>query len=96
MLIAPVVLGTIIVTIILYVYNRKLASQVAYYTGMILMVLTGTAIFGGTMYLVTNPEVIHQLPYSGIIDRAIQRGIDQGLKNVPNLPEIKALLTPGP
>ena len=96
MLIAPVAVGTIIVTVILYVYNRKLASQVAYYTGLILMILTGTAIFGGTMYLLTNPEAIRQLPYSGIIDRAIQQGLDQGLKNVPNIPALKNLLTPTP
>jgi tRNA A-37 threonylcarbamoyl transferase component Bud32 len=96
MLIAPVVVVTIIVTIILYIANRRLASQVAYYTGMILMALTGTAIFGGTMYLVTNPELIHQLPYSDIIDRAIQRGIDQGLKKMPDIPALKRLLTPTP
>ncbi len=96
LLVAPVVVGTLIATIILYVANRKLASQVAYYTGLILMVLTGTAIFGGTMYLVTNPEMIRQMPYSGIIDRAIQKGLNEGLKNVPNVPGLKDLLTPTP
>ncbi|CAG0932730.1 eukaryotic-like serine/threonine-protein kinase [Thermoflexales bacterium] len=95
-LIAPVVVGTIIVTIILYVTNRKLASQVAYHTGLILMVLTGTAIFGGTMYLLTNPEVIQQLPYSRLIDQALERGLSEGLKNLPDIPELKDLLTPAP
>jgi hypothetical protein len=60
------------------------------------MVLTGTAIFGGMMYLMTNPELIRQTPYSRLIDRAIERGLNEGLKNVPNIPELKDLLTPGP
>ena len=99
MLIAPVVLGTIIVTIILYVANRPLASQVAYYTGLVLMVLTGTAIFGGMMFIVTQPEAIRNLPFASVIDRAVQKGLSEGLKNVPNLPDIPALknlLTPTP
>jgi serine/threonine protein kinase len=99
MLVAPVVLGTIIVTIILYVANRKLASQVAYYMGLVLMVLTGTAIFAGTMFLLTQPEAIRNLPFASYIDQAIQKGLNEGLKNVPNLPEIpalKKLLTPTP
>jgi serine/threonine protein kinase len=99
MLIAPVVVGTIIVTIILYVANRKLASQVAYYTGLVLMVLTGTAIFAGTMFIVTQPEAIRNLPFASVIDEAVQKGLNEGLKNVPNLPDIPALknlLTPTP
>ncbi len=99
MLIAPVVAGTIIVTIILYVANRKLASQVAYYTGLVLMVVTGITIFAGTMFIVTQPEAIRSLPFASVIDRAIQKGLNEGLKNVPNLPDIPALknlLTPTP
>jgi serine/threonine protein kinase len=99
MLVAPVVVGTIIVTIILYIANRKLASQVAYYTGLVLMVLAGTAIFGGMMVMVTNPEMIRQSPFTRIIDQAIEKGLSEGLKNVPNLPDIPALkdlLTPTP
>jgi hypothetical protein len=60
------------------------------------MVLTGTAIFGGTMYLLTNPEVIQQLPYSRLIDQALERGLSEGLKNLPDIPELKDLLTPAP
>ena len=103
LLTAPVIVGTVVMTIILYVANRKLASQVAYYAGLILVVLTGTAIFSGMMYLVTQPELIRQAPYAGVIDRAIQQGIDQGLreglKNVPalpTLPSFKDILTPTP
>jgi hypothetical protein len=99
MLIAPVALGTIIVTIILYIANRQLASQVSYYTGLVLMVLTGMAIFAGTLFIVTQPAAIHSLPFASVIDQAIQRGLNEGLKNVPNLPEIPALknlLTPTP
>jgi hypothetical protein len=99
MLVAPVVVGTIIVTIILYVTNRKLASEVAYYTGMVLMAVTGTAIFGGMLFIVMQPEAIRNLPFASMIDRAVQKGLNEGLKNVPNLPEIPALkdlLTPTP
>jgi tRNA A-37 threonylcarbamoyl transferase component Bud32 len=99
MLIAPVVVGTLIVTIILYLTNRQLVRRVAYYTGLVLMVLTGAVIFGGTMFIVTQPEAIRHLPYASIIDQAIQKGLNEGLKNVPNLPEIPALknlLTPTP
>jgi len=91
-----VVVGTLIVTIILYVANRQLASQVAYYTGIVLMVLTGTAIFAGTMFLVTQPEAVHNLPFASEIDQAVQKGLNQGLKNIPNLPALKRLLTPTP
>jgi hypothetical protein len=99
MLIAPVVVGTIIVTIILYVTNRKLASEVAYYTGLVLMAVTGTAIFGGMLFIVAQPEAIRNLPFASYIDRAVQKGLSEGLKNVPNLPDIPALknlLTPTP
>ncbi len=99
MLLAPVMLGTIIVTIIFYIVNRPLASHVAYYLGLVLMVLTGTAIFGGMMLIVTQPETIRSLPFPSIIDRAVQKGLNDGLKNVPNLPNIPALknlLTPTP
>ena len=99
MLVAPVMLGTFIVTIIFYIVNRPLASRVAYYLGMVLMVLTGTAIFGGLMLIVTQPEAIRNLPFASYIDRAVQKGLSEGLKNVPNLPEIPALkrfLTPTP
>jgi hypothetical protein len=99
MLIAPVVLGTLILTIVLYLANRQLASQVAYYTGLVLMVLTGTAIFAGTMFIVTQPEAIRKLPFASVIDEAVQKGLNEGLKNVPNLPDIPALknlLTPTP
>jgi serine/threonine protein kinase len=96
MLIAPVVVGTIIVTIILYVANRQLASQVAYYTGLVLMVLTGTAIFAGAMFIVTQPEAIRNLPFASVIDEAIQKGLDEGLKNIPDVPALKRLLTPTP
>jgi hypothetical protein len=99
MLVAPVVLGTIIVTIIFYIVNRPLASRVAYYLGLVLMVLAGTAIFGGTMLIVTQPEAIRNLPFASMIDRAVQKGLSEGLKNVPNLPDIPALknlLTPTP
>ncbi len=98
-LIAPVLVGTIIMTIILYAKSRKLASQVAYYSGLILMVLTGTAIFAGMMFLLTQPEAFRSLPFASAIDRAVQQGLSEGLKNVPNLPEIPALknlLTPTP
>jgi serine/threonine protein kinase len=96
MLTGPVVVGTIIVTIILYIANRKLARQVAYYTGMVLMVLTGTAIFAGTMFLLTQPEAVHNLPFAAEIDQAVQQGLNHGLKNIPNLPVLKRLLTPTP
>ncbi|HTP06972.1 MAG TPA: serine/threonine-protein kinase [Anaerolineae bacterium] len=99
MLVAPVVLGTIIVTIIFYIVNRPLASRAAYYLGLVLMVLTGTAIFGGMMLIVTQPEAIRNLPFASYIDRAVQQGLRNGLKNVPNLPDIpalKKLLTPTP
>ena len=100
MLIAPVVVGTLIVTIILYVANRRLASRVAYYTGLVLMVLTGTAIFGGHDVCRDaargDPPDCRSRPY---IDQAVQKGLSEGLKNVPNLPDIPALknlLTPTP
>jgi serine/threonine protein kinase len=99
MLVAPVMLGTIIVTIIFYIVNRPLASRVAYYLGLVLMVLTGTAIFGGMMLIVTQPEAIRNLPFASVIDQAVQKGLSEGLKNVPNLPDIPALknlLTPTP
>ena len=96
MLIAPVVVGTIIVTIILYVANRQLASQVAYYTGLVLMVLTGTAIFAGTMFIVTQPEALRNLPFASVIDEAVQKGLNEGLKNIPDVPALKRLLTPTP
>ncbi len=96
MLIAPVVVGTIIVTIILYTSNRKLASQVAYYTGLVLMVLTGTVIFGGTMFIVTQPEAIRSLPFASEINRAVQNGLKSGLKNVPDIPALRRFLTPTP
>ena len=99
MLIAPVVLGTLILTIVLYLTNRRMANQVAYYTGMVLMVLTGTAVFGGMMFIVTQPEAIHNMPFASYIDQAVQRGLSEGLKNVPNLPDVPALknlLTPTP
>ncbi|NTU65709.1 MAG: serine/threonine protein kinase, partial [Chloroflexi bacterium] len=96
MLIAPVVVGTIIVTIILYVANRQLARQVAYYTGLVLMVLTGTAIFAGTMFIVTQPEAIRKLPFASVIDEAVQKGLNEGLKNIPDVPALKRLLTPTP
>ena len=99
MLIAPVVVGTIIVTIILYVANRNLASEVAYYTGQVLMAVTGTAIFVGMMFIVLQPEVIRSLPFASFIDRSVQKGLNEGLKNIPNLPDIPALkdiLTPTP
>jgi tRNA A-37 threonylcarbamoyl transferase component Bud32 len=96
MLIAPVVLGTLILTVVLYLSNRKLASQVAYYTGLVLMVVTGTAVFGGMMFIVTQPEAIHSMPFASYIDQAVQKGLDEGLKNVPNLPTLKNLLTPTP
>ena len=63
------------------------------------MVLTGTAIFGGMMFIVTQPEAIRNLPFASVIDRAVQKGLSEGLKNVPNLPDIPALknlLTPTP
>jgi intracellular septation protein A len=99
MLVAPVVLGTVIVTIILYVVNRPLASRAAYYLGLVLMVLTGTAIFGGVMLIMTQPDVIRNVRFASYIDRAVQQGIREGLKNVPNLPdipELRNLLTPTP
>jgi hypothetical protein len=99
MLVAPVVLGTIIVTIIFYIVNRPLASRVAYYLGLVLMVLMGTAIFSGMMLIMTQPEAIRNLPFASYIDRAVQQGLRNGLKNVPNLPDIPALknlLTPTP
>jgi hypothetical protein len=99
MLIAPVVVGTLIAVIILYVANRRLASRVAYYSGLVLMALTGTAIVAGTLFVVTQPEAIRSLPFASVIDRAVQQGLSEGLKNVPNLPEIPALkdlLTPTP
>jgi tRNA A-37 threonylcarbamoyl transferase component Bud32 len=99
LLAGPVVVGTLIVTIILYVANRQLASQVAYYMGVVLMALTGLAIFGGTMVMMAQPEALRQMPYAPFIDQAIQKGLSEGLKNVPNLPDIPALknlLTPTP
>jgi serine/threonine protein kinase len=96
MLTAPVVLGTIIVTIMLYLANRKLASQVAYYTGLVLMVVTGTAVFGGTLFIVTQPAAIHNMPFASVIDQALQKGLSEGLKNVPTLPSFKDILTPAP
>ena len=96
MLIAPVVVGTIIVTIILYTSNRNLASQVAYYAGLVLMVVTVTAVFGGTMLIATQPEVIHRMPFAPVLDQAIQKGLNEGLKNVPSIPALKDILTPTP
>jgi serine/threonine protein kinase len=96
MLTGPVVILTLIVTVILYLANRKLASQVAYYTGLVLMVLTGTAIFAGAMFLVTQPEVVRSLPFASEIDQAVQQGLDQGLKNIPDIPALKRFLTPTP
>jgi serine/threonine protein kinase len=99
MLVAPVMLGTIIVTIIFYIVNRPLASRVAYYLGLVLMVLTGTAIFGGMMLIMTQPATIRNLPFASVIDQAVQKGLNEGLKNVPNLreiPALKNLLTPTP
>jgi len=99
MLTGPVVLGSIGVTAVLYLVNRPLASRVAYYTGLVLMALTGTAIFAGTMFLLTNPDVMQSTQFGRTIDQAIQRGLDRGLKNIPNLPGIPALkdiLTPTP
>jgi tRNA A-37 threonylcarbamoyl transferase component Bud32 len=99
MLTGPVVLGSIGVTIVLYLVNRPLASRVAYYTGMVLMALTGTAIFAGTMYLLTNPDVMQSTQFGRLIDQTIQRSLDKSLKNIPNLPDIPALrniLTPTP
>jgi hypothetical protein len=99
MLTGPVVLGSLIVVVVLYFVNRPLASRVAYYSGMILIVLTGTAVFAGTMYLLTNPDLMQSTQFGRMIDQTIQRSIDQGLKNIPNLPDIPALkniLTPTP
>ena len=99
MLTGPVVLGSLIVTIVLYLVNRPLASRVAYYSGMVLIVLAGTAVFAGTMYLLTNPEVMQSTQFGRMIDQTIQRSLDEGLKNIPNLPDIPALkniLTPTP
>jgi len=99
MLTGPVVLGSLIVTIVLYLVNRPLASRVAYYTGLVLIVLTGTAVFAGTMYLLTNPDLMQSTQFGQMIDQTIQRSLDQGLKNIPNLPDIPALkdiLTPTP
>jgi tRNA A-37 threonylcarbamoyl transferase component Bud32 len=99
MLIAPVVVVTTIVTIVLYVTNRNLASEVAYYTGAVLMAVTGIVIFIGTLFIVAQPEAIRNLPFASFIDQAVQQGLNEGLKNVPNLPDIPALknlLTPTP
>jgi serine/threonine protein kinase len=96
MLIAPVVVGTIIVTIIVYVTNRKLASEVAYYTGLVLMAVTGIAIFGGMLFIVMQPEAIRNMPFAPVIDQAIQKSLNEGLKNVPDIPALKRLLTPTP
>jgi serine/threonine protein kinase len=96
MLTGPVVILTLIATIILYIANRKLASQVAYYTGLVLMVLTGTAIFVGAMFLLTQPEALRNLPFASVIDEAVQQGLDQGLKNIPDIPALKRFLTPTP
>jgi tRNA A-37 threonylcarbamoyl transferase component Bud32 len=99
MLTAPVVLGSIGVTIVLYLVNRQLASRVAYYTGLVLMVLAGTAIFAGTMFLLTNPDVMQSTQFGRMIDQTIQRSLKKGLENIPNLPDIPALkniLTPTP
>jgi hypothetical protein len=99
MLTAPVVLGTLGMTIVLYLVNRQLARQVAYYTGLVLMVLAGTAVFAGTMYLLSNPEVMQATKFGRMIDQSIRTGLEKGLKNIPNLPDIPALkdiLTPTP
>jgi formate/nitrite transporter FocA (FNT family) len=96
MLTAPVVLGALGVTIALYLVNRQLASRVAYYTGLVLIVLTGTAVFAGTMYLLTNPNVMQSTELGRTIDQSIRTGLQKGLKNVPNLPSLKNLLTPTP
>jgi tRNA A-37 threonylcarbamoyl transferase component Bud32 len=99
MLTGPVVLGSLIVTIVLYLVNRPLASRVAYYSGMVLIVVAGTAVFAGTMYLLTNPEVMQSTQFGRMIDQTIQRSLDEGVKNIPNLPDIPALkniLTPTP
>jgi serine/threonine protein kinase len=96
MLTAPVVLGSLAVTLVLYLVNRQLASRVAYYTGLVLIVVTGTAVFAGTMYLLTNPNLMQSSEFGRSIDQAIQRGLKEGLKNVPDLPALKNLLTPTP
>ncbi len=103
MLTAPVVVGTLIVTIILYLANRKLASQVAYYAGLTVMALAGAVIIASTVLIVTNPSLFNASPLTRTLDEVIQRsinqGLQQGLKNVPDLPQLqplKDLLTPTP
>jgi hypothetical protein len=60
------------------------------------MVLTGTAIFAGTMFIVTQPEALRNLPFASVIDEAVQKGLNEGLKNIPDVPALKRLLTPTP
>jgi hypothetical protein len=102
MLTAPVVLGSLIAVVALYLVNRQLASRVAYYTGLVLMVLAGTAVFAGTMYLLTTPDVMQATRFGRMLDQTIQRSLKQGLESIPNLPNLpdipalKDLLTPTP
>jgi serine/threonine protein kinase len=96
MLVAPVFIGSIIFTAVVYVLNRPLGRQIAYYGGLTLMALTGTAILAGLVFIAASPELIAQSRMSQFIDEAIQRGIERGLQNVPNLPELKRFLTPTP
>ncbi len=92
----------IILVVIVYLTNRPFGRQVAYYTGLTFMALSAAAIVTGAVLIVTNPELVRQAPLTRMIDEAIQRGINQGLqeglKNVPQPPLdlLKQFLTPTP
>jgi hypothetical protein len=68
--------GTITVTIILYVTNRKLASEVAYYSGLVLMAVTAYDL-GGMMFIVLQPDAIRKMPFASVIDQAIRMRLNK-------------------
>ena len=99
MLMGPVIIGSIIFAVVVYLVNRPLARQIAYYGGLTLMALAGVAILVGTTFIATSPELITQSPMGQFINNAIQQGLDRGLQNIPNWPDMPALkniLTPMP
>jgi hypothetical protein len=99
MITAPVVLGTLIGTIMLYIVDRKLASQVAYYAGLTVMAVTAVLIVVDVALIATRPDMLQASPLSRMINEAVNQGLQEGLKNVPNwqeLPALKKFVTPAP
>jgi hypothetical protein len=78
------------------VADRKLASRVGYYAGLTMMAVIAVLIVANVALLATNPEILQASPFARMIDEAVNRGLQEGLKNVPDLPALKNLLTPTP